>query len=197
MNTVPLLLASSSPRRKEILSSLSLSFRVVSSEVDETPFDGEPVFQTVRRLALAKANKISVLERTSLVIGADTLVSFQGYPLGKPETSSQAVAMLSLLNGKTHQVVTGVAFVKQDENILQTVECCTNVTFKKLPMDEIQEYVSSGEPFGKAGAYAIQETGSKLIQKYDGSFTNIVGLPVTELLRFFIQFGTDRLEWTN
>ena len=180
----------------EILSSLSLAFSVCGADLDESLIEGEPVGQTVNRLALAKATKASQSERSSLVIGADTLVSLEGRLLGKPANHDEALAMLSSLNGKTHEVFTGVAFVKNDERISEVVQCRSSVTFKQVPVGVLEKYVSTGEPFGKAGAYAIQGGGAKLVERFDGSFTNIVGLPVTELLRFLMKFGADRLEWS-
>ncbi len=195
MGHVPVVLASSSPRRREILYGLGLVFRVEHADVDESVLPGESARQTVVRLAAGKAAKVVALNRDCVVIGADTLVTLDGQVLGKPDDAPHAVEMLSLLGGRTHEVITGVAFVKADEG-LEDVRCCVStVTFRKLSREMIGSYVAGGEPIGKAGAYAIQGAGNMLIEGYSGSYTNIVGLPVTELLRFIVKFGADRLEW--
>jgi septum formation protein len=194
---VRLILASSSPRRREILSSLRLIFEVRPAEVDETPRMGEGAADAVRRLALEKASVVAGSEKSSLVMGADTLVALEGVVMGKPADSEQAVKMLLALGGRTHEVLTGVAFVKADEEFLHTGVCRSEVTFKKISEATASKYVETGEPFGKAGAYAIQGAGGELVENYKGSCTNIVGLPVAEILRFVVRFGIERLEWAR
>ena len=190
-------MASSSPRRREILSWLGLVFDVRAAEVDETPRTGESIADAVRRLALEKAGLVASSEKKALVIGADTLVTLDGEVMGKPADSEQAVKMLLSLGGRTHEVLTGIAFVKADEGLSHTAVCRSEVTFKKISDATALKYVATGEPFGKAGAYAIQGAGGELVENYKGSFTNIVGLPVTELLRFIVRFGAGRLEWAR
>jgi len=194
---VRLILASSSPRRREILESLCLTFDVKGADVDETPGVGESAVETVQRLALGKARLVAGTDKSSLVIGADTLVTMDGRVLGKPDDVEHAVEMLLSLGGRTHNVLTGVAFLKADEGIEEVVVCRSEVTFKKLTDAMAREYAATGEPLGKAGGYAIQGAGWELIDNYKGSLSNIIGFPVTELLKFFIRFGTERLEWAR
>lgn len=192
-----LILASSSPRRAEILSSLCLEFGTESADIDETPRGGESVVESVKRLSLEKARLVAVNHKSALVIGADTLVALDGKPLGKPEDHEHAVEMLISLGGRTHDVLTGVAFAKLDEGLEEVAVCRSEVTFKRLTIGMATEYAATGEPLGKAGGYAIQGAGMALVDNYKGSLSNIVGLPVTELLKFFVRFGTERLEWTR
>jgi len=197
MGRVPLVLASSSPRRREILSQLGLAFAVAHADVDESSLPDETARDTAIRLAAAKAEKVAATHRDSLVIGADTLVTLDGHILGKPDDAPHAARMLFLLGGRTHEVVTGLAFYKLDEGLREVRARVSTVAFKKLSAAMIEGYVASGEPVGKAGAYAIQGAGKALIEGYAGSYSNIVGLPVTELLRFIAEFGMDRLEWRD
>lgn len=194
---VRLILASSSPRRREILSSLGLVFEVRPVDVNETPRRGEAAADAVGRLALEKARVVASSEKSSVVMGADTLVALDGAVMGKPADSERAVKMLLALGERTHEVLTGVAFVKADEEFLHAGVCRSEVTFKKISEATASKYVATGEPFGKAGAYAIQGAGRELVEDYKGSFTNIVGLPVSEILRFIVRFGTERLEWAR
>lgn len=190
---VRLALASSSPRRREILAGLGLRFKVRHAEVDESPRPGERVETAALRLAMEKAHKVAQGAPDALVIGADTLVALDGEMMGKPDDAPHAEEMLNKLNGKTHDVFTGVAFAAP--GCQMGTLCASRVSFKNLSAREIADYIATGEPFGKAGAYAIQGEGRALIRSFEGSFTNIVGLPVRELLRFFVRFGMDRLPW--
>ncbi|MBI3582143.1 MAG: septum formation protein Maf [Nitrospinae bacterium] len=194
---VRLILASSSPRRREILSSLGLKFEVRHADVDETPRRGEGAAEAVRRLALEKARVVADSEKSSLVVGADTLVALDGVVMGKPADPEEAARMLLALGGRTHEVLTGVAFVKADEEFVHAGVCRSEVTFKKISEATASKYVGTGEPLGKAGAYAIQGAGGDLVEDYKGSFTNIVGLPVAEILRSVVRFGIERLEWAR
>ncbi|MBI5177711.1 MAG: septum formation inhibitor Maf [Nitrospinae bacterium] len=194
---VPLVLASSSPRRREILSSLGLVFTIAHADLDETPFPGESAHDAALRLAREKADKVSAQYPAALVVGADTLVTLDGNILGKPDDAAHAEEMLVQLAGRAHEVVTGVAVKKADEGFGDSGIGRSTVVFKALSREEIARYAASGEPVGKAGAYAIQGLGGALIERYDGSYSNIVGLPVTELLRLLMGFGVDRLEWAD
>lgn len=178
-----------------MLAAIGVSFRAVSAEVDETPRIGEDVSDLVRRLALEKARRVAGSEKESLVIGADTLVAVGGRILGKPSDAKEAAEMLYSLSGRSHDVLTGLAFVKSDELLEENCVTISKVTFKNLSAVTIEKYVATGEPLGKAGAYAIQGLGAGLIERHEGSFTNIVGLPVTELLGFLLRFGTERIKW--
>ncbi|MBI3793819.1 MAG: septum formation inhibitor Maf [Nitrospinae bacterium] len=195
MKQAGVILASASPRRRELLAAIGVSFRAVSAEVDETPRIGEDVSDLVRRLALEKARRVAGSEKESLVIGADTLVAVGGRILGKPSDAKEAAEMLYSLSGRSHDVLTGLAFVKSDELLEENCVTISKVTFKNLSAVTIEKYVATGEPLGKAGAYAIQGLGAGLIERHEGSFTNIVGLPVTELLGFLLRFGTERIKW--
>jgi len=194
---VSLVLASSSPRRREILTSLGLAFTVAHAEIDETPLAGESARDAALRLGREKAAKVAADDPDALVIGADTLVTLNGGILGKPDDEEHAREMLALLSGKEHEVVTGVAAQMVDEGFCESCLSRSTVRFKNLTPADIDRYIATGEPLGKAGAYAIQGTGSTLIERFTGSHSNIVGLPVTELLRLLVGFGVERLAWKD
>jgi septum formation protein len=176
-----LILASSSPRRKELLENLHLSFQTISSDVDES-FDQEwPPDRIVTELALRKATSISAQHPNSYVIGSDTVVVSEDRILGKPESPQEAFLMLKSLSGKTHSVFTGVAIVAPTETI--TFFEKTDVTFWELTDGEINEYISTNEPFDKAGAYGIQGLGGVLVKEIKGDYFAVVGLPVARTIR--------------
>lgn len=177
-----LILASSSPRRQELLSRMGLEFIVFSPDVDEALFGSpeEVVSQLAERKALAAAERF----KEDVVLAADTLVSINGESLGKPQDDQDAARMLRLLSGVWHQVHTGVCVISDGRKLLDHV--VTQVLFTRLNETEIADYVKSGEPFGKAGAYAIQGIASMYVEEIRGSYTNVVGLPtskVRELLK--------------
>lgn len=177
----PLTLASQSPRRRQILEMLGFNFTVHASDVDETPPEGLPAAEVPQALAERKALAISALRPGSLVLGSDTLVEIDGEVLGKPATEEEALAMLARLNGRTHRVYTGVALAR-DGVLLGAATGRTGVTFAKREEGELRLYASSGEPMDKAGSYAIQGRGAFLVEKIDGCFYNVMGLPVQETL---------------
>ncbi|MEE8483743.1 MAG: Maf family protein [Nitrospinota bacterium] len=193
MTKVNVILASASPRRKRILSELFAEFDVRPVEIDESPRNGETHRETAKRLSMEKAQKVAEKNPGSLVIGADTFVFLGGNIIGKADCEERARGMLAALSGKTHEVITGVSFIYKNENFSQCVVCRSEVKFKNLSENDIDEYLANGEYVGKAGAYAIQGAGKALIESFSGSFTNIVGLPVRELLRFIVDFGFGRL----
>jgi len=195
MERVSLILASGSPRRKEILEEMSLLFEVRSADVDETLRDGESAESAARRLALDKGEAVAKDAVDSLIIAADTLVTVEGEILGKPKDENDARRMLRLLSGRGHEVVTGIAFILRAEDVRYVVFSRTEVFFRKLSEIDIEDYISTGEYAGKAGAYAIQSAGGALIESHSGSFSNVVGLPVTEVLKFASAFGIDRFPW--
>lgn len=195
MKPVSVVLGSSSPRRKEILGDMGIIFTVAHADIDESALPGEVVELTALRLAREKARKISLRHPDALVIGADTLVALDGEMMGKPDDAPHAAAMLQKLGGRTHDVFTAVTFMLASEGREDSVLCRSRVTFKKLDRAAIDAYVATGEPIGKAGAYAIQGKGAALIESYAGSHSNIVGLPAREVLRFFMAFGLERLPW--
>jgi len=195
MNIVSVILASGSPRRREILTDMNLRFEVITSDIEEKFIVGESAIDGAKRLAFEKGEPVAKNNRTSLVISADTVVSLDGEIMGKPADEADARRMLESVSGVVHQVVSGVSFVLIDEGISEVVSSVSDVKFYPLSEVEIDEYLSTGEWEGKAGGYAIQGAGGKLIERCDGSFSNVVGLPITEVLKFASSFGFERLPW--
>jgi septum formation protein len=177
-----LILASSSPRRQQLLRQIGLEFDVVSSEVEEDFIDGESPRGHVLRLAELKARKVGEMYPKRWVIGADTAVSIDGMILGKPGTDREAYQMLSMLSGRDHLVVTGVSVCHGAKGKGKTIAVETSVRMKTLNPAEINWYIRTEEPFDKAGGYAIQGMGAFMVQRIDGSYTNVVGLPLCELV---------------
>jgi septum formation protein len=175
----PLILASASPRRRELLERVGVPIDVVPAGVDETPHDGEDPEAYVARIAAAKAGAIAAQHPGRWVLAADTTVTIDGAILGKAETGEEAAAMLRLLSGRTHQVITGFA-IAGTRAILETVTSDVDV----IPLDAgaIADYVASNEWRGKAGAYAIQGIAAAFVRGVRGSVTNIIGLPLVEVL---------------
>jgi septum formation protein len=185
-----LILASASPRRAEILRSAGLQFSVLSSAVDETPVPGESPHDLVARLALAKAELVTARALgPAIVIAADTVVVLEGAILGKPRTSEDARQMLEKLSGRTHSVLTGVALIRLPDVERREFIETTQVHFASISKEEIVKYLSSGEPFDKAGAYAIQGLGGRFIPRIDGCYFNVVGLPLARLCKELVELG--------
>jgi septum formation protein len=180
-----LVLASASPRRVQLLRDAGFSFDVAPQSVDEAIRPGESAEAYVRRVAWEKVRSVSRKSGT-IVIGADTTVVIDGLILGKPEGSGEAVHMLKRLSGRTHEVLTGV--VVAGDEVLEEV-ARTTVRFLPLSEEDIAWYVGSGEPDGKAGAYAIQGLASRFVDRIEGSYTNVVGLPIALVARMLRQFG--------
>jgi nucleoside triphosphate pyrophosphatase len=180
------ILASGSPRRRELLTRLGLEFVAVLSDVDESVRGDEDPVAYVRRLAIEKADAV-VTERDDLVIAADTTVDLDGVILGKPVDAAEARRMLTALSGRAHSVHTAVA-VRRGSRCAAGVET-TTVTMAALSDAMLDWYVGSGEPLDKAGAYAIQEAGAVLVASVAGSVTNVVGLPLTLLDRLLTEVG--------
>lgn len=178
-----LILASASPRRRELLGNAGFAFEVVPSGVDEgQPLSGEPPAQYARRTARLKTLEVAGHSPPgSLVLGADTIVTIGGLILGKPSGPSDATRMLHILSGMTHEVITAICVVRAPEQIEAVKHESTFVTFGELSKDEISAYVASREPFDKAGAYAIQGLASKFVIHISGCYFNVVGLPVALL----------------
>ena len=179
--SVPLVLASASPRRRELLLAAGFVFEVDVADVDETRFPGERAGAYARRVALAKAEAVAARHPDAIVLGADTVVVLDGDGdaedvLGKPVDDADAVRMLTALAGRAHRVLTAVALVGQGATVDALEE--TVVWMQALTPTEIIAYVESGEPRDKAGAYGIQGRASRFIAKIEGSYTNVVGLPV-------------------
>lgn len=175
------ILASQSPRRKELLKIIFDNFEVLPSGAEETVPKGTKTDKYCEYLALLKARDIAQNYRNSLVIGADTAVVLGEKILGKPKTREEAYNMLKLLSGKTHYVYTGCALILGDKSAVFTVK--TDVTFYELDDREIYEYIDTGDCFDKAGGYGIQTKGSMLVKEIKGDYFNVVGLPIAQLKR--------------
>ncbi len=195
-----LVLASASPRRQELLRSAGIRFIVEPADVDETPLAGEHARECAERLAGEKAMKIWQSHRQDIVLGADTVVVVDGEILGKPVDAADAARMLRMLAGRTHEVITGVCVVKpirgqgagaSDQWVSHSTTASerTVVTMSEISDQEILEYVSSGEPMDKAGAYAIQGRASRWIPRIQGDYSNVVGLPVALVYRLLRESG--------
>jgi septum formation protein len=184
-----IILASKSPRRKYLLSRAGLTFTVVPSAFDESTISLSSPALYARVLAESKAREVSEKYPEAWVIGADTIVLIDGLVLGKPGSIDEARSMLYRLSGQTHQVLTGYCICcrSADRFFSETVK--TDVTFKKLTEEEIEWYIHTDEPFDKAGAYAVQGLGTFLVKSIHGSYTNVVGLPVCEVIEFLIREG--------
>jgi septum formation protein len=188
-----LILASASPRRAEILRNAGIEFEISSAGVDESPLGNELPGDYVRRLALAKA--LSAAERNrgraggALVLGADTIVAVGGEILGKPASPDDARRMLRRLSGKIHEVHTGLALLRNPGSKQYVVEEITRVRFAPLTDREIEEYIATGEPFDKAGAYAIQGVGGRYVTRIEGCYFNVMGLPLARLYSLLRESG--------
>lgn len=188
-----LILASASPRRAEILTSAGIPYTVISSAVDETPVPGESPQELVKRLAAAKAELVvGRAVGPAIVVAADTIVTLDGAILGKPRTTDDARRMLQKLSGRTHSVVTGVTAIRLPDAERRDFVETTHVHFGALNEEEITHYLSTGEPFDKAGAYAIQGRAGRYISRVEGCYFNVVGLPLSRLWQTLIALG-----WTE
>ncbi len=184
-----LILASKSPRRRYLLAQAGLKFEVVPSNFDESSVPFQDPADYVCALSRAKAADIAKTHPDSWVIGADTIVVIDRQMLGKPKGRDAARAMLSRLSGQTHQVFTGYTLCCAAADKWFTDVTRTDVSFKELSADEIEWYIHTDEPFDKAGAYAIQGLGTFLVKRVNGSYTNVVGLPVCEVIELLIREG--------
>jgi septum formation protein len=191
-----LVLASASPRRQELLRNAGISFVVQPADIDETPRDGESPRDCAERLAREKALAVSRTRPADCVLGADTIVAVEGTILGKPRDTADAVRMLRMLSGRVHQVITGVCVVEavgrgqgsgasanpgsvhEEPSGLSTASETTLVTMSELSDADIREYIATGEPMDKAGAYAIQGGAARWIPTIEGDYSNVVGLPM-------------------
>jgi septum formation protein len=191
-----IILASSSPRRAEILRDAGIVFQIRATEIDETPLPGEAAHAMVARLAEAKARAVAALSDRGLqdciIVGADTTVELGGETLGKPSNSGHAREMLASLSGRTHQVLTGIFLLRLPGDATRAAVEKSAVTFAPLSKKEIDIYVTSGEPLGKAGAYAIQGHAGRHIPRIEGCYFNVVGLPLARLYALLGELG-----WRN
>lgn len=184
---VSLYLASGSPRRRELLTQLGLSFERVSTDVEEQRRENESAKQYVRRLALDKAQAGVIAAPHDLpVLGADTIVVLDHEVLEKPANTDDAAMMLAKLSGQTHQVMTAVALADRQQSLSCLV--ITDVTFRVLTPEDIAAYIASGEPMDKAGAYGIQGLGGNFVRTINGSYYAVVGLPLVETAELYSQF---------
>ncbi len=189
MTPTRIVLASSSPRRREILASLGLTFDTRAPDVDETLRDDEPAFDAAERLAREKASAVAAGAPDALVVAADTLVVLDGVALGKPRDRTDARRMLEGLAGRAHEVVTGVALAR--EGRLVSGRDVTVVHFAPMTAGEVESYVASGEPDDRAGAYAVQGIAGLFVTRVDGSPSNVIGLPVRLLYTLAAEMGVD------
>jgi len=191
-----LYLASSSPRRAELLQQIGVEFEVFSSPIDETPLSNEPPTDYVRRMAEEKAKsaykkyseEVGGNSSVPVFLAADTSVILQGTILGKPTDQADHLKMLEMLSGQTHQVITGFAIHSSKHGLISRT-VVTDVTFKSLTKPQIESYWLTGEPQDKAGGYGIQGYGAIFVDSIHGSYSNVVGLPLTEVSELLTQFG--------
>lgn len=199
-NIPRLVLASGSPRRRELLEKLGLSFTVTVSDLDESIDSSDPAF-VVENLAEAKARAVgmqvarlhSVDLSPVLILGADTIVVLDNEILGKPRDKDDAVRMLKQLSGRFHQVFTGVSLLEIPGDKVRTIHTVTDVHFRDLDSSEIEAYVQTGEPMDKAGAYALQGIASAFVRKIEGCYTNVIGLPVPDTVALLREHGLEVL----
>jgi len=184
-----IILASRSPRRIDLLTRAGVEFEIIPSDADETPIEGESPEEQALRLAKAKALDIAAKVGTdNIILGADTIVVIDGLTLGKPRNREEGRAMLETLSGRPHVVITGVCIIgKNGRQLTKAVH--SDVSFRKLGSGEIEKYLDTGEPFDRAGSYAIQGIGAFLIDRVDGSYTNVVGLPLKETLEMLAEIS--------
>ena len=176
-----IILASASPRRKEILENTNLKFRIIKSDIDEKVFEGESPQQVVMRLSFEKCMDIACNNKSSLVIGADTIVVLDDMILGKPKDKDEAYCMLKKLSNKVHQVITGISLINLEGNKKIIDYVVSNVKFKDLSEEDIKDYIQTNESLDKAGAYGIQGYGALLVEEIKGDYFNIVGLPISKI----------------
>lgn len=188
-----IILASASAPRAEILRDAGIPFETLPADVDESPRAGETVEAMVLRLAEAKAReavaKLKSLNETAIVIAADTVVDLDGEVLGKPGSARVAAEMLRKLCGKTHRVVTGLAVIRVPDGETRLELEATQVRFAPLTAEEIQQYASTNEPLDKAGAYAIQGIAGRYVERIEGCYFNVVGLPLARFYRILKELG--------
>ena len=193
MKPTTLILASSSPRRRDLLTACAIPFQIIPAAIDEQPFPHERAEVYVRRLALAKAEAVAQHYPEAIVLGADTIVTIDDLLLGKPQTPHAARQMLHRLRGREHAVMTGVAVIagrmveRSGDRYAQAV-VASRIRMHQFTAATIEWYLATGEPLDKAGAYAVQGLGAALVERVEGSYTNAVGLPLTETLTLLRRF---------
>ena len=177
----PFVLASGSPRRRWLLEKLGVPFEVLPVPIDECARAGEPPADFAQRMADEKAAAALPLRSGSWLLTADTVVALGDLPLGKPRDAGEATTMLQRLSGREHIVYTGLTLLRPGGEPAARTVVATKVTFRPLSADEIRAYIATGEPFDRAGAYAIQGEGAHLVDRIEGSYTNVIGLPLPEV----------------
>jgi septum formation protein len=184
-----IVLASASPRRRELLALTGLSFTVDPSSYEEELVPGVKPRLLARRLSSEKAKAVAKKYRNALIIAADTFIVYRDSLMGKPHTEKEAFRMLGILNGRQHSVITGFTIIDTEtgKTVSKSVE--TKVWFRKLTEQELASYVRTGEPLDKAGAYAIQGRGSLIVEKIEGDYFNVIGLPLSSLADALKKFG--------
>lgn len=192
-----IILASASPRRKELLMTMGLEFEVITSQTDEDtedmPFSRELIENLAFKKALDVADKLKTSKNNALIIGSDTVVVINGQILGKPKDNDEAFNMLKLLSGKTHQVVSAIAVIDTETGKILKDSVVSDVNFKKLDDAEIRAYIDTKEPADKAGAYAIQGFAGMFVKSINGCYSNIVGISVYKLAEMLKEFGVKLL----
>jgi len=189
-----LILASSSPRRRELLTQAGIPFTVVPSSVDEANVKlSGTVEEKVEKLAYLKAADVAKRKKDSIVLGADTVVVCDGLVFGKPADEEDAERMLRALSGREHTVITGVALVNSATGDYLCGHESTKVKFAELKPEEIRAYIRTGEPYGKAGAYAVQGKAAVFVESLEGCYSNVVGLPLRKLYEMLREFGIEDL----
>lgn len=184
-----IILASQSPRRKELLSMLEIPFDVIVADINEQIDYNNNLVEEIKKLSFQKAEAVFKDHQDNIVIGSDTIVYIDNEVLGKPKTIENAKEMLHKLSNRTHQVVTAVTIMSKDK--VDIFASITDVTFYELSDEEINRYVDSVEPLDKAGAYAIQGKGSEFVKSINGDYYTVVGLPIAEVFRHLKTFNAD------
>jgi septum formation protein len=190
MTNSPFVLASASPRRRELLAAAGYTFEVLPADLDEEALTfGRDAIAIARRLARAKALHVAASRPDATVLAADTVVSLRGVLLGKPADADEARRMLGALSGRTHRVVTGVALVRAGARRTVVSHAVTRVQFRDLPHADIEAWIASGGPFDKAGAYGVQDASFRPVQRYEGCYCNVMGLPLGVAVRLLDSAG--------
>ncbi|TBR44775.1 septum formation inhibitor Maf [Marinomonas agarivorans] len=197
-----ILLASASPRRKALLALLVNDFDVLATNIDETPLKNESPSVYVQRMAVEKAKSawstvksdVSLTQKTTVIIASDTSVVIDDMILGKPDSFQDAQTMLTKLSGRSHEVITSICIINCHTNTVLTENVVTEVKFRSISMQEIEQYWLTGEPVDKAGSYAAQGIGAIFIEKIKGSFSAVVGLPMFETAQLLQQVGITPLQ---
>src|SRR3989304_4052861 len=192
-NVKAIILASASPRRKELLERIGLKFEVEPSNYEEGISSELGPHELAKSLSLEKAKLVAQNHKNTLVIAADTFIVFESRILGKPRTETEAKEMLKTMNGKPHSVITGFTIIDTDSNKALSRSVETKVHLRQLSSNEIDAYVRSKEPLDKAGAYAIQGLGAVIVEKIEGDFFNVIGLPLSALTESLKEFGVNIL----